>query len=31
MRLEKTSGTEVPTARKVRPITESGIPKVYPI
>ena len=31
MRLEMTSGTEVPTARKVSPITESGTPMVNPI
>ena len=31
MRLEMTSGTEVPTARKVSPITESGTPIVNPI
>ncbi len=28
MRLEKTSGTDVPMAKKVKPITESGILKV---
>ncbi len=31
MRLEMTSGMEVPTARKVRPITESGMLSVNPI
>ena len=31
MREEMTSGMLVPTARKVRPITESGMLHVYPI
>ena len=31
IRLEMTSGTEVPTARKVSPMTESGTPMVNPI
>lgn len=30
MTLEVASGTLIPAARKVRPMTESGIPHVFP-